>query len=948
MLNKFIEYVEKLSGDEKGEAQVFCDRLFQGFGYEGYKEVGATLEHRVKEENTTRFADLLWGERLLIEMKKRGEKLESHRSQLFNYWWNLRPNQPKYAVLCNFDEFYIYDFTIQDEPLDKVNTVDLEERKSAFNFMYSLRKKPIFNNNLEEATKDTAAKTVSVFNSLIERGIARDSAQRFILQCIFCMFAEDFKLLPPDFFTKIISDCLFDDESSYDLIGGLCRQMANPNSASAGRYKDVRYFNGGLFEIVEPIELNKQELHNLLSACKKQWKKINPAIFGTIFQSSMNKADRHAYGAHFTSELDIYKIIHPCLIEPWQEEIEKANSLVKLRSLLKVIRKYKVLDPACGSGNFLYVAFRELKRIELQIIDKIHRNHPIGAKQVGTSSMVSVKQFYGIDNNMFAVELARVTLLFAKEIGIKESQNWLQNSQANLDFEIEEALPLDNLNNNIIMGDSPTIRWESVDLIIGNPPYQSKTKMQNEYGIEYLNKLRDTFPDVSGNVDFCVYWFRKAHDNIKENGYVGLVGTDTITQGYSRIDGLKYIVDNGGDIFNAVSSQTWSGDAQVIVSIVNWKKGQYKGDKKLFIEEDDNELILYSPDIIPSSLSKNFDVSDANNLECNMKPKKYYQGQTHGDNDFLLPNEDAEKMISKHPIYKEVLFPFLIGSELVSNTKGKPKRYVIDFGSKNLFEASKYVELFEIIKSNVRTTRKTKAEEQEKENLKLLEKNPKARLNKHHINFYKKWWTLSWARLDLIELINKQGLYIGCSRYTKNQVFEFISSEIHPNDKVGVFLFDDYYSYGIIQSTQHWSWFVEKNTSLGKTPGYGENQVWNSFPWPQKPTKKSVLEVAKRAKEFRNARLDLCEENDISYRELYKLIDLGGENKITILQAKLDAAVSQAYGFKMDGNYLQQLLKLNNRIFASEVSGQVVTPPGLPPTCDSKELPKVDKIISAS
>ena len=131
-LIELVNYSKILKGDEKGEAQVFCDRLFQAFGHKGYKEAGATLEFRLKGKKSTKFADLLWDDRVLIEMKKKGSKLQTHRTQIFDYWWGLRPNQPKYSILCNFEEFIIYDFSIQDEPLDRIKIQDLPDRYTVY------------------------------------------------------------------------------------------------------------------------------------------------------------------------------------------------------------------------------------------------------------------------------------------------------------------------------------------------------------------------------------------------------------------------------------------------------------------------------------------------------------------------------------------------------------------------------------------------------------------------------------------------------------------------------------------------------------------------------------------------------------------------------------------------------------------------------------------------
>lgn len=932
-IQNFIEYVQKLDGDEKGEAQVFCDRLFQAFGHQGYKEAGATLEHRVKGKKSTRFADLLWPERVLIEMKKRAAKLESHRAQIFDYWWKLRPKQPKYAILCNFDEFFIYDFSVQDEPLDKIKLINLESRITALNFLYSKPKKPLFNNNLEEATRETAANVAKVFNSLVARGEERAHAQKFILQCIFTMFAEDYDLLPDGFFTSLLKECILQEESSYDLIGGLFRQMANPKKAKGGRYKNIAYFNGGLFEEVTPIELNRQELHDLYQAAIKSWQKVNPAIFGTIFQSSMDADERHAYGAHFTSELDIYKIVHPTIIEPWMRKIEKANTITDLKKLLIEIRNFKVLDPACGSGNFLYIAYRELKRLEMEIINKIHTNFPTGAKKVSTESLVSLKQFYGIDLNSFAVELARVTMLLARQIAAKETREWI--SQQDFGFTQEQTLPLDNLNENIQCADALFTDWPAVDVIIGNPPYQSKNKMQKEYGPAYVNKLRKAYPEVPGRADFCVYWYYKAHQQLKADGLAGLVGTNTIRQNYSREGSLDYIVNNGGEIFNAVSSQNWSGDAVVFVTIACWKKGAYKHSKKLYIEDTKGEFVEYLLDEINSSLSLEVDLTSAKELKINKKPKVVFQGQTHGHKGFLLKAPEGTNT-SKLKNNDEVVKPFLIAQELIGSFKAQPKRFVIDFTLKDIFEAGHYNEAFQIVSDTVLPHREKAAKEQEAKNKELRENNPKAKTNKHHINFYNKWWKLSYGRSDMLESIRELKRFIACARVSKRPIFEFVSSDINPNDALMIFAFEDDYSFGIIQSKLHWEWWKAKCSTLKGDYRYTTNTVWDTFPFPQQSTLKQVEAVAKAAKALRDARNTVMEKYEYSLRDLYRLIEQPGKNPIKDLHAALDQAVLSAYGFKANKDILQQLLDLNHVVAAKEAAGEKVQAPGLPKVVKDK------------
>ena len=535
---KFVEYADSLKGDEKGEAQVFCDRLFQAFGHDGYKEAGATLEERIKGKKGTKFADLRWDGIVLIEMKSRKEKLERHYRQAFEYWLELVPHRPKYVILCNFDEFWIYDFDLQlEEPIDRIKINELPQRYTAFNFLLPTPKAPQFNNNLVAVTRSAADKVATVFNTLVERGEDRKIAQRFILQCVVAMFSEDSGLLPKGIFTEILNECK-NGQSSYDLIGGLFRQMNTPSSARGGRFQKVRYFNGGIFSIIDPIELNSEEIDLLIEAANEQWDKVQPAIFGTLFEGSMGKEARHAFGAHFTNEADIQKIVIPSIVRPWREKIEKAKTLKELKKLRTELLNYKVLDPACGSGNFLYVAYRELKHLEIDLIAKIHKNFKEEAKkETGSTSMISTKQFFGIDNNPFAVELAKVTLMLAKELAIEELYEALNTGQKTLGLEYEKALPLDNLDENIICDDALFCNWPESSVIIGNPPYQSKNKVQKEYGSVYLQKLREYMSEVSGMADYCVYWFRKAHDHLKNNQRAGLVGTNTIRENYSRESG---------------------------------------------------------------------------------------------------------------------------------------------------------------------------------------------------------------------------------------------------------------------------------------------------------------------------------------------------------------------------------------------------------------------------
>jgi len=932
-IGKFVEYANTLDGDEKGEAQVFLDRLFQAFGHQGYKEAGATLERRVRRKNkATAFADLVWEPRLIIEMKKRGENLVRHYDQMRDYWHDIYP-KPKYAILCNFDEFWIYDFFAQSEPVDKVLLEDFQRRHLALNFMLPEEKKPLFQNDMEFVSREAANKIAQVFNSIVDRGTDRETAQRFILQCVFSLFSEDFDLLPKGFFTEIIQECQ-DGASSYDLFGALFNQMDNPKKAKGGRFIQISYFNGGLFAQIDPIDLNRDELKLLADAASEDWSKVQPPIFGSLFEGSMGKEDRHALGAHFTYEADIKKIVRPTIEKFWKNRIEKANTLKELRAIRDEMKDFKVLDPACGCGNFLYVAFMEMRRLEVILLQKVYDNFTRARSSMAITSRLRPNRYFGIDINPFAVELAKVTLVLAKEQSIRETEQLVAEGHLYQDFDFDKALPLDNLDKNIVCDDALFCKWPEADAIIGNPPYQSKNKMQQELGAAYVNQVRSKYRDVPGRADYCVYWFRRAHDELKKNGRAGLVGTNTIRQNYSREGGLDYIVENGGTITEAVSSQPWSGDAAVHVSIVNWIKGKQKGKKRLIEEigtRGNTNLIKTDLKSINSSLSSKIDLSSAKQIRAYASSEACYQGQTHGHAGFLLSLEEAQKFIDINVKYNSVIFPYLTADELFRSKPPGPQRCVIDFHPLDVISASKFKKPFKRIEKLVLPTRQESADQEATRNREVRKNNPQARINRHHEHFLNKWWLLSYPREDLISKIKNVDRYIACGQVTKRPIFDFVSSSIRPNAALIVFPLDDDYSFGLLQSIFHWEWFKGKCSTLTERYRYTSNTVFDTFPWPQKPTLPQARAVAKTALELRAFRNEIMDDNDFCLRDIYRSLDTPGVNPLRDKHAALDEAVMKAYGIKQKDDPLKFLLDLNLELAKKESEGALLVGPGLPP-----------------
>ncbi|MFC5931618.1 DNA methyltransferase [Cryobacterium melibiosiphilum] len=908
-----------LRGDEKGEAQVFLDRLFQALGHEGIYEAGATLEYRLANDNGgTSFADLMWKPRALIEMKKAGTDLSRHYRQAFDYWVHAVPERPRYVVLCNFDQFWIYDFENQlDEPVERFRLDELEHRSEAIGFLFPSAVTPVFNNDLVAVTREAAADVAKVFVSLRDRGVAAPVAQRFALQCVMAMFAEDIALLPGHYFTRAVADAK-NGQDAYDLIGGLFREMNTPGFTAGGRYTGTPYFNGGLFAEVVPQELTVTEIELLRAASSTIWSDVRPEIFGTLFEGSMDAGERHASGAHFTSQADIVRIIGPTIVQPWRQRIDAASSIQDLSAILEAMSQFRVLDPSCGSGNFLYVAYRELRRLERDAIEKIRerrRSQAIAGQE--SFGYVSPEQFFGIDVNPFAVEVAKVTMLLGKKLADDEM------------LEVGATLPLNNLDKNIVAGDALFDRWPPADVIVGNPPYLGRRKMVRELGAGYVARLDATF-GPKGVADFVTYWFPKAHDALPIGGRAGFVATKSIKQVDGRRASLDYIVENGGVIFDAVAAMKWSGDAQVTVAIVSWQKGGTPPAKKtLWVDVNEPALIL---DEITAALSPEINLKKVQKLATNRKG--VYQGQTLGvTSAFKIDSFKARKFLRESPVADPSVFPLLGGDAMLHAKVGT--EWIIDISTRNADDAwREHPEALKHLESAALPERVKRAREESEANELALAVNPKAKLNKHHSEFLTHWWNLWRRRGNYVEAMNGVDRYIALSRVSsesREPIFSFIDGAFHIEDSMVSFPYSDDYSFGILQSQPHITWFRERCSTLETRLRYTLTTVFNSFPWPQNPSPSAVTAVTEAAvaiNEYRGRAFVLGS----TLADQYDVLRRPGQSQLRDLHAALDAAVLQAYGFDADEDLLTQIFELNLLVATKEAEGDEVTAPGPHPT----------------
>lgn len=870
---KFLKWFENCEGHERADAQSFCLELLRAFGVENAKGAGVDFEKPLKKKTTgnTGFADMVWDKRVLVEMKERGTDLRKHYQQVADYWFSLTP-KTKYVCLCNFDEIWIYDFNIQmEDPVHYFKTANLESDFASLGFLFAIEKEPLFNNNHVEVTERAGKKMGQIYQSLVERKIEASRAQRFILQLVVAMFSEDVGLIPPNTLRQILHDATNlhsnDNEWLTKELKDLFKAMATQeNKPRPKKYAHIPYFNGGLFEEYNPAELRFSEINEFYNASEENWAQVRPSIFGSIFEATVDEKKRHAHGIHYTSELDIMKIVNPTIIRPFREKIDEANgNTKKLNKILEELQKFKVLDPACGSGNFLYLAFRALRRLEFEIREELG-----GSSSLLHSSSVQLKNFYGIDINSFGLELAKIAL----SIGLKLSADEFGYK--------EKVLPFENLDDHFLCADALFVDWFETDAIIGNPPFLGMRHFRENLGDEYADKMLEKFADVKGRVDYCVYWFKKAHET--RANFIGLVGTNTISQGESRKAGLDYVIQNDGTIVDAISSQVWSGEAVVHVSIVNWRK------KPVSTVYLDGKVV----DSINSSLKTGKAITDAKTLSKNKG--KSFQGCLLLGKDFIITEEQVNAWIKEDPKNKLVLKNYVDGTAfLAPNTK---LGWVIDFENRPIETAQSFRAPFEHVKKFIKPVRAKNKDRQRRE----------------------KWWCYARSNSDLREAISKSDFYFALTQQHKYTMFRPLSSKVLPCEAVMVVASDDFYILGVLNSKFHREWVLAQASTLKGDTRYTNTTCFETFPFLWEASEKQKDSVREVMKNLDNFRMKTMKEKDYGITKLYNEFFNEPTSQLFKFHRELDEAVAKVYGWKLDPtkNYDEELYNLNQKLWEQE------------------------------
>lgn len=804
---------------------------------------------------------------------------------------------------------------------------------------------------------------------LQQRGHDPHQVAHFLNKIIFCLFAEDAKgpasepLLPNQIFSTVLKNGRTD-------ISRFERQLKNLFGAMSDKHGEfgehvIQWFNGGLFDDDLTLPLTADDIIKLIDVSSLDWSAIEPSIFGTLFERGLDPAKRSQLGAHYTDPVSIMRIVNPVIVEPlladWKVEkdaiaasmavfhefenskksAEKAKATKALKdataryiTFKEKLKAFKVLDPACGSGNFLYLALQALKDIELRVgLEAEELGLERGFPEVGPQSM------YGIEISPYAAELAKVT------VWIGDIQWMLKHGFApskepilkTLDqIECRDAL-VNIVTTNKVENGQPTkleqitlAQWPAVDVIIGNPPFLGGSKMRAELGEAYTEDLRDLYKHwVPGGADLVCYWFANAQHAMETGGAkrAGLVATNSIRQSTNR-PVLERIVSNG-EIYDAWGDEEWVNEgAAVRVSIVCFRECRAKtGGAKL----NGKEVAGVYADL--KSMDGGLDFTNTGTLPANLM-RAFKGAEKNGAFEIegatarewlLIPNPDRRSN-------SEVLLPWRNGSDITDRISDY---WVIDFGlERTEAEAALYEAPFQFAVQNVKPVRDTNND-------------PNRRKN---------WWRFGRPAGDMRRGLEGLQRYIVTPRVAKHRVFVWLSARTSPDSRLFVIARDDDTSFGVLHSRIHELWSLANASmhGVGNDPTYNAKSCFESFPFPEgltpnlKPDQYSnphaaeIAAAAKRLNELRENWLNPPEWVDvvpevvagypdrvipkpefaqaIKARTLTNLYNARQKGEVQWLEdahRTLDAAVAKAYGWDdytpemPDEEILRRLLELN-------------------------------------
>ncbi|MYD11171.1 MAG: class I SAM-dependent DNA methyltransferase, partial [Chloroflexi bacterium] len=825
-------------------------------GGDGLTPDGDTFvfEQRADKLDGSGRADVYYEGRFAIEYKTPDKypDLVAAYQQLLQYRENL--NNPPLLVVTDINHWEIHtNFPNTQKRVHRFSHSEIAEPETLalLRAMFDDPERLNPGRSSEQVTKEAAEAFEVIADNMRDWNADPTRIAFFLTKLVFCLFAEDIGLLPRirNTPTGIFTDVIQQSRGKPEVFKRHLRNLFNEMNRGGEFFgEDIKYFNGTLFNVVTVEDLSLEAIDALAEAAELNWEAIEPSIFGTLFERSLDPAKRAQLGAHYTSRDDILLIVEPVLMQPlryeWdtvqleaapvRERLDKAqtgrarvnatNELLALRErILKRIRETTVLDPACGSGNFLYVALQELMELEKEVIeDKLW-----SGLQMPTPA-VHPRQLYGIEIAPIAHALASIVVWIGyiqwrinNGYGRAFSEPILEKLQGNIvckDAILPPSVPPINQGDDAqpvpanedgrgVSSKRPqqeTVDWPAVDVIVGNPPFLGVKKMLLELGEDYVDKLRDSYRGrLPGFVDLACYWFENAREmiHIGRAKRAGLLATNSIRDGTSRL--VLERIKETGDIFMAWSDRDWILDgAAVRISMIGFDNGSQA------------EKVLDGLPVatIHSNLQTKLEITKARRLDENQGIS--FIGVQKGGA-FDITTQVAQTMQqdfnSNGASNADVIVPLVNGKDLVTRPRNM---WIIDFGPySTLEEARKYEAPYAHVKANVFPARQ-----------RLKRKTRRVR-----------WWIHAEACPGMRGQLAQISRYLCTPLTSKYRLYVWLDSRVLPDSTTVSIAREDDYVFGILHSQIHSSWAQNTGSTLGPARRYTPTTTFETFPFPWPP-----------------------------------------------------------------------------------------------------------------
>lgn len=812
-------------------------------------------------------------------MKLAGKDLNDAYTQLKEYVVHLNTEEiPELLMVCDFKNIHLYNRTNNKQA--KFQTKDLYKYVKHFSKIAGYEPARTYDKQ-EEVNIKASEKMAKLHNAMAGVGYKGHDLQVYLVRLLFCLFADDTGIFPPNAFLNYIENS---KEDGSDLDARLDKLFQVLNMSPEVRKQKTllspdllqfRYVNGGLFaDRLPSADFDAKMRQTLIDACNFDWKNISPAIFGAMFQGVMNEKERHALGAHYTSEDNILKVINPLFMDDlWKEFEDVKTTPVLLDAFHKKIASLKFLDPACGCGNFLIIAYRELRRLEYEILrmkKKSSQYHMVPTVLL----KVSVEQFYGIEIEDFPCQVAQVSM-------------WLMDHLMNMRMIEEFGLPYIRLplkeSAKIVQGNALRMDWKDVvpsselSYIFGNPPFLGFSEMKGSQKEDVALLFGDT-----KNVDYVSCWYMKSLQYIKNHKIdCAFVSTNSICQG-EMVHALwpKLFAENISINF-AYPTFKWSNEAKgkaavhcIILGFSNYSKQN----KKIYNSES-KAVENISPYLINH---KNTIVYAQRNPFGKDTPKMIYGNKPADDGNLIIEEKDYEEFIEKEPNAIKYIHRYVGAKEFLHNKK----RYCLWLKHISPAELKKMPLVMERVKAC-----------------------KEARLNSPAAGIRKFAETPAlFAQCTQVEGVPYIIVPRHSSENRKYIPIDYVNPDVIASDAVFTIPNVSLYHFGILTSFVHMAWVKITCGRIKSDWRYSKEMVYNAFPWIEEMSNTQRDKIESLAQAVLDARKI---HPDSSLADLYDPERMPAE--LVKAHNNLDREVMKLYGYSKDTTEDEIIADLLNR-----------------------------------